>query len=179
MATKKKRVIQWKEPNYINTILPHDLACSDLPRSFFKNGFYSCSACDDWHDIAIHGWGKKGGSQSELWSARRQCQRIKRGPKPLKIRVISGRRANEEQANICPEVSGIAIDLPSVEAVSEGSASTSPEYADANIHSSPVEIESEVIHNNSQRSDVKASAKAAANNTEIKRKDADAAVVLK
>jgi hypothetical protein len=38
MATKKKRVIQWKEPNHINTILPHDLLAQISLDPFSKTG---------------------------------------------------------------------------------------------------------------------------------------------
>jgi hypothetical protein len=32
-------------------LLPHEVICSDLPRSFFQ-GVFSCSACNDWPECS-------------------------------------------------------------------------------------------------------------------------------
>ena len=141
MARRKKRAIQQKKTSVFSRVLNHDFACSDLPRSFFTNGFFSCSACDDWRDMAMHGRGKKGTSQTELRSARRQCQRIKRGQKPIRY---------EELANLCPDVAVTKIYPPSIQVPCEGIPGNLPEFLDAKTCSSHIDVAGEemvtIIH---------------------------------
>jgi hypothetical protein len=58
MARKKKATKQKNQK--FSKLLPHNFACSDLSRSFFKGKMFSCSACDDWNDTSLHERGKMG-----------------------------------------------------------------------------------------------------------------------
>lgn len=94
-----------------NKLLPQEFACSDLPKSFFKN-FFSCSACDDWRIRLVHGRRNKTSSQAELRSERMRCQRSKRGMKPIRFRVIVGGEASNVLCRPSAEVSEVVAEEP-------------------------------------------------------------------